>query len=122
MENKSAHIVRLAGSIIGITILISVIVIAIGTFSHWNTPVQYSNGFFTAGAIVIVIGVLSIAGGFEQRADFSITYAESAGQASIAERTQRMMADINQRYGVMVLLAGAGALLIFISIAISRFL
>ena len=122
MESKHTHILRLAGSILGITLFASAIVVAIGLFSQWNTPVQYSNGFFIAGVLVIVIGVFSIAGGFEQRANFPIIYAESAGQASIAERAQRMMADINQRYGMLVLLAGAGILLIIISIAIHRLL
>ena len=122
MEKKNSHILRLIGTILGLTILVSLIVLVFGMVSRWNTPVQYSNGFFMAGVLVIIFGIFSVAGGFEQRADFSILYAESVGQASIAERTQRMVAEINQRYGFMVVLIGVGILLIGISIIIGQFL
>jgi len=122
MEQKRSTFLRLVGVIVGLTLLISLIVIIVGMVYHWNKPVQFSNGFFAAGAIVIVIGTFSVTGGLEQRANFPILYAESAGQASISERTQRMMADINQRYGMMTLLMGVGALLIGISIAVNKLL
>ena len=93
-----------------------------GMFAHWQTSVQFSNGFFAAGMIVVVFGILSVAGGFQQRANFPLTYAETASQASISERTQRMIADINQRYGTMILMLGSGILLIVISVAIHQLL
>jgi hypothetical protein len=120
MEQKSSHVLRLAGITLGLALLVSLAVLVIGRFYQWNTTVQFSNGFFVAGAILIVLGVFSVAGGFGQRASFPLTYAESAGDASLTERAQRMMADINQRYGMMILLMGAGLLLIGISILIHR--
>lgn len=122
MEKRGSHLLRLTGIILGITLGAALIVLTVGLTLHWDQPVQFSNGFFAAGAIVIVLGTFSITGGFQQRGSFSITYAESAGQASLSERTQRMMTEINQRYGTMVVLLGAGLLLITISIFIGQFL
>lgn len=122
MVKKSTHFFGLVGVILGITLVVSLIVIIVGLVYDWDQPVQFSNGFFVAGAIVILLGTLSVAGGFQQRANFQMTYAESAGQASIPERAQRMMGDINQRYGVLVLMIGAGVLLIGISVAIGTLL
>jgi hypothetical protein len=116
------HFLRLAGKILGTTALISLAVFLAGYWLHWNQPVQYSNAFFTAGAILIVLGVYSVAGGFFQRANFGITYAESAGQANLAERNQRMAADITQRYGSMIYLMITGLLLLLIAVRIGRFL
>jgi hypothetical protein len=120
MSKDHSHMFRLLRTILGLAVLLSLIVAVVGLLLGWNTPVQFSNGFFAAGAIAVVLGLFSVAGGFGQRADFSVTYAESAGQASLAERTQRMMADINQRYGALVVLVAVGLLLIAISIAIPQ--
>lgn len=122
MKKRQAHILGLAGIVLGLTLLVSLTVVIIGMVLEWKTLVQYSNGIFAAGAVFIVLGILSVAGGFQQRASFSITYAESAGQASLSERAQRMVADINQRYGAMILLIGTGLLLIIISIGIHQLL
>jgi hypothetical protein len=122
MERKSSHILRWAGAMLGLTLLISLAVVAIGLLFQWNTPVQFSNGFFVAGALMIVMGILSVAGGFQQRTNFPLMYAQSAGQASISERTQRMLADIRQGYGTMIVMAGTGLLLIITAIAIHQLL
>lgn len=120
MEKKSSPILRLVGIASGLTLLISLVVLIIGFVFQWNSSVQFSNAFFAAGVIAILIGTLSVTGGFGQRGNFGMTYAESAGQASLPERTQRMMADINQRYGVLIMMFCTGILLIAISVAIPR--
>lgn len=120
MEKKISPVLRLLGTVLGVTLLVSLIVLGVGLVFQWNTPVQFSNGFFAAGTIVIILGTLSVSGGFQQRASFPLTYAETASHASIAERGQRMLADINQRYGAMVLMIGTGLVLMGISIAIPR--
>ena len=122
MEQKGSIFFRLLGTISGLTFPISLIVVGIGWFTHWKTAVQFSNGFFAAGLIVAVFGILSVAGGFQQRANFPLTYAETASQASLSERTQRMMTDINQRYGMLIVMSASGVLLIAISVAIHQLL
>ena len=122
MKKKNVSILGLVGIVFGLTLLISLVVIIVGLVLEWNSPVQFSNGFFGAGAVTLVLGILSVTGGFQQRADFPMVYAESAGAASISERAQRMMADINQRYGTMTFLISTGLLLIFISIGIHQLL
>jgi hypothetical protein len=122
MEKHEHHFLKLAGKIVGTTILIALAVLLLGYLLSWDQPVQYSNGFFVAGAILIVLGFYSVAGGFAQRANFGMTYAESAGQADLAERNQRTAADITQRYAAMIFLGITGLLLILIAIGIGQFL
>jgi hypothetical protein len=102
--------------------LIILAVLLLGYFLSWHQPVQYSNSFFIVGAIMVVVGVYTVAGGFAQRANFGMTYAESASQAGIAERNQRTAADITQRYGTMIFLVTTGLLLILIAVGIGQFL
>ena len=122
MEKASAHFLRLAGKILGTVVGISLILLLLGYFLQWDNPVKYSNAFFWAGAILIIIGVFSVTGGFQQRGNFGMTYAQSAGNANIAERNQYMAADITQRYGSMIFLVVAGLLLIGVAVLIGQFL
>lgn len=117
---KNHPYLRLAGKILGTTILIAIVILVLGYLLKW-AAVQYSNGFFVAGAILIVMGVLSVASGFFQRADFHLVYAETAGDANLAERGQRMAEDITQRYGNMIFLLATGGLLILISVGIGNY-
>jgi len=122
MENNGRQMLRLLGKILSATALISLAVLLIGYFLRWNDPFRFSNGFFAAGAILIVLGILSISGGFAQRANFGILYGESAGQMSSTERTQRMAADITQRYSSFIFLLVTGLLLMGISAVIGSLL
>ena len=119
-KRQDHHFLRLTGKIFGTTALISIAVLLLGYLLHWSKPTEYSNGFFIVGVILIVLGVYSVAGGFVQRADFKITYTESAGQANLAERGQRIASDITQRYGTMIFLSATGSLLILIAIGIGQ--
>ena len=120
MEKQSVQILRMAGKILGATALISAGVLITGYLLQWSEPVKFSNAFFVAGSVFIVLGIMSIAGGFAQRADFRMTYAETAGDANIAERNQRIAADITQRYGSMILLVTIGILLIVLAVVIGE--
>ena len=79
MEKQSILFLRLLGRISVAVGAISLVVLVIGNFYQWSNPVKFSNAFFTAGAILIILGLFSVAGGFMQRANFNITYSESAG-------------------------------------------
>lgn len=122
MEKKNNPILRLVGLILGSVLVISLVILLIGYIYQWDKPVRFSDAFFMAGAFVIVLGVFSVTGGFTQRANFNMMYAETAGQANQAERNQRWAAEITQRYGTMITLLTTGLLLIGIAVAIGQFL
>ena len=126
MEKNEHHFLKLAGKILGAVVIISLVVLLAGYLLHWSDPVKYSNGFFAAGAILIVIGVYSIFGGSinsdtsVQRLNSYMSYAQSAGQTNLAERSQRRAADMTQRYGTMIFLFVTGLLLIVIAVGIGQ--
>ncbi len=122
MEKASIHFLRLAGKILITVIAIALAVLLLGYFLGWHEPVKYSNAFFWAGAISVVIGVFSVTSGFQQRANFGMTYAQSVSDANIRERNQQMAADITQRYGSMIFMTATGLLLIGVAVAIGKFL
>jgi hypothetical protein len=115
---KSVFYLRFAGMIALAALILSILLGGIGWLLGWHTSTQYSNGFFVGGGALIVLGVFSVAGGFSQRADFKMTYARTASPASIGERAKQMIADINQGYNALIVLALTGALLIGIAVLI----
>jgi hypothetical protein len=122
MEKQSTFVLRLIGKILGTIFGISLIILLTGIVLHWSEPVKFSNAFFWAGAILIVIGLFSVTGGLQQRGNFGMTYAQTAGDANIAERTRHMTNDIIQRYGSMVFLVITGSVSICIAVLIGKFL
>jgi len=61
----------------------------VGLIARWSEPVQFNNDFFAAGAILIVLDFLFVSGGFSQRGNFNMTYAESADQANLQNGLNR---------------------------------
>jgi len=98
MEKKGAHFLRLAGLILGATLAISLLVLLIGYIYQWDKSVQFSNAFFAAGAVTIILGIFSITGKF----------------------AKHVVIEVAERYGVVILLLSTGLLLISIAIAIGR--
>ena len=121
MKEKGNRALRLLGLVLALTAAISLVVLIIALISRWNTSIQYSNGFFTAGAIMAIISTFIVLGGFRARSDFKTTFSQSAGDASLSERTQRMMKDVRQGYGALILFVGTAALLILLSVLIGQF-
>jgi hypothetical protein len=52
VEQKSSYVLRLAEMILGLTLIVSLIVVIIGIVYRWERPVQFSNGFFFAACSV----------------------------------------------------------------------
>lgn len=90
----------------------------LGVILSWKTAVQFSNGFFWAGAILIIFGVLSIFGGYGMRSDFGVVYSQSAGDANILERTKQWINDTEQSYSIYILLLIIGGILMLLSVLI----
>jgi hypothetical protein len=101
-----------------ITGIISAILVLAGLLLAWKTTVPFSNGFFWAGALLIVFGVLSVFGGYGMRSNFGVVYSQSAGDANILERTKQWIADTEQSYSFFILLLMSGAELILLSVLI----
>jgi hypothetical protein len=119
-ERIMIRILRLLAITFIVACAIGLVVASIGWLLHWNTTTQFSNGFFGAGAILIVLGLLSVLGGFGMRSDFKMLYSQSAGDMNTLERSKRWMADMTQGYGLFLFLLIPGVFLIGVSILVSN--
>jgi hypothetical protein len=113
-------IVRLLALTFVLACVIGLVMGAIGWLLHWNSTTQWSNGFFGAGAILIVLGLLSVMGGFGMRSDFKMLYSQSAGDMNTLERSKRWIADMTQGYGLFLFLLLPGIYLIGVSILVAN--
>ena len=103
-----------------ITGVISVLLVLLGLLLSWRSAVQFSNGFFWAGAILVVFGVLSVFGGYTSRSNFGVVYSQSAGDANLLERTKQWISDTEQSYSIYVLLLVSGLTLMGLSVLIDQ--
>jgi hypothetical protein len=53
------RILRLLAITFALACVIGLVILLIGWLLHWNSTTQWSNGFFGAGAILIVFGLLT---------------------------------------------------------------
>lgn len=83
--------------------------------------VSLSNRFFIGGAIVVLVSFASSWGNWGNRSDWRQTMAQSAGQANLAERNARMMADIAQVHALAFVMVPAGLIAIVIAVILGRF-
>jgi hypothetical protein len=118
MKKNLMHYLRLIGGAVLLAGLAGLIILGIGWLRGWHTTTQFSNGFFAAGGISIVIGLFSVMGGFSMRSDFKVLYSQSAGDMNLSDRARLWMADITQGYGALILFTLAGALLIGIAVLV----
>lgn len=82
------------------------------------SPVALSNRFFAGGVMVILISITSGLGNWGNRSDWRQMLAQSAGQANLAERNQRMVADIVQVYSLTWVMIPAGLVAILIAVLV----
>ena len=101
-----------------------VIVLAVAVWSSITRDfnlLSLSNRFFIGGVIAILISLASGIGNFENRSDWRQLLAQSAGQANLVERNQRMMADIVQVYSLAFTMIPAGLIAILIAVLLGQF-
>ncbi len=92
--------------------LVSAIVVAIiGWILGWKTSIQFSDGFFWAGAILISIGMVNLLGMFSQRTVSGLQYSQSAVHLDATERFNIWEADILHGYNLLAFLGISGLLL-----------
>src|SRR5512143_2077863 len=94
MPKQVRRLLKMVGRILGTTLIISLLILLVGFVYYWNSPGSFSDAFFMAGAIMIIIGIASVTGGF----------------------FQRMAAEITQRYRFLIFFTLTGLLLIGIAI------
>jgi hypothetical protein len=115
MVNK---FLRLLGVTLVVALVIGLVITAIGLLLRWDSPVKFSNIFFWVGAGLIILGIVSILGGYKMRSDFGVLYSQSSGDMNIIERSKRWAADISQAYDFNLILLLTGLFLIGFSILI----
>jgi hypothetical protein len=103
---------RLLCSTLLLSLLVAMLVSALGWLLGWKTTTQFSNGLFLPGGILIVLGILSVMGGYGMRSDFKVIYSQSAGDMSTAGRAKRWAADMTQGYSAFIFLLVTGGFLV----------
>lgn len=123
MEAVMSHLpwwLKLFVQILLVALLIALLVMGWSWMTGDFGTVSLSNRFFMGGVLAILISLGSGLGNFENRSDWRQMYAQSAGQANLTERTQRMMADIVQVYALAFTMVPAGLISILIAIALGQ--
>lgn len=93
----------------------------LGLILRWDSAVKFSNGLFWAGAILIVLGGLSILGGYGIRGDSTVQYGQTAGDMSVSERSKLWLKDMTQGYNMLILFLISGALTMGVSALVGSF-
>ena len=110
MKNKILRI--LIGAIL-ITIMSAIVVSIIGLKAEWKTSIQFSDGFFWAATIVILIGFISYYGYRRRATDWPPINVDPANRS-------KLWAADNSRGKILLLVFGiSGLMLIGLSILIS---
>jgi hypothetical protein len=87
------------------------VVVIIGLMLGWKTPTQFSDGFFWAGAIVILIGFVNLLGMFSQRTASGLQFSRSAVHLELADLYKIWKADVLHGYNLLAFLGFSGLLL-----------
>jgi hypothetical protein len=118
--SKSPRWLNMAGKILLVDLLITIFVAGWSWLTKDFGSLSLSNRFFIGGVIVVLISLASGLGNFQNRSDWKQLLAQSAGQANLNERTQRMMADMLQVYGLAFVMVPAGLIAILIAVFLGQ--
>jgi hypothetical protein len=98
-------------------LIISLVLLLLGVILGWSA-VQFSDAFFWAGSASIILGLLTVVGGFGMRSSFKTLYSQSSGDMNTLERTQQWIDETSHSYSAYVFLFVIGLILIGVSILI----
>jgi hypothetical protein len=104
-------IFRILVSAILFSLIGGIIVTIIGLFLKWKTPAEFSNGYFYAGAILIMIGLLFIVGSQNERTVTGLQYNWTAVKMDISERYKLWESDLSSGYNKLAFFGISGLLL-----------
>jgi len=103
-------ILRFLIIIIALTLIATGIVMVLGLILKWKTPAQFSDGFFLAGGILIVVGFISFLGSHNMEGLSGYQYAR-VNRYDRDEGFKLWTADLARGYNILALLGGSGLLL-----------
>lgn len=106
--------------ILFVDLIIALLVAGWSWIAKDSSMVSLSNRFFIGGVIAVLISLASGMGNFENRSDWRQIFAQSAGQANLTERNQRMIADIVQVYALAFVMIPAGLIAILIAVFLGQ--
>ncbi len=85
------------------------------------SALSLSNRFFVGGVVAVLISLASGMGNWGNRSDWRQMLAQSAGQANLGERNNRMLADVGQVYSLAFIMIPAGLIAILIAVIMGQF-
>ena len=106
-----------------ITVAASAIVVVIGLIARWQTPVQFSDGFFWAGVVQGGVGVLGSFGDKNMRFNAGVKYLQSPPQEKYSQlsgaedenaRVKRSLVDSGKSFNSYLLLFFSAILIILV--------
>jgi hypothetical protein len=103
-------ILRIILSALIFSLIAGAIVVGIGLYLKWKTPIQFSDGFFWAGAAVLSIGAVVLLGRSNQAPSGQMT-SQSAVDMGPSDRFKAWQADTMQGYRLVGFIGVTGLLL-----------
>jgi hypothetical protein len=101
---------RILVSAILASILAATIVVVIGIIRKWSSAEEFSNGFFWAGAIILMAGAVNSLSNLYQPTG-SAQYMQSVGVVDRKENMRIWQEDVLHGYHLLAFLGIAGVLL-----------
>lgn len=109
---------KLFGESLLFAVFIGAIIAILGYVNRWDTAIQYSNAFFTAGALVIVAGASSRLAAGQERSYFQ-GHMESLRDMSPGERAD-FIVQASSSARLVILGALSGIMLILVSVFVPK--
>ncbi len=95
------------------SLISGIIVFVIGLILKWKTFVQFSDGYFWAGAIFILIAFVNLWGMFSGRTVAGLQFSQSAVHLDASERFKIWDRDVLRGYNFLAFM-GISCLMMFI--------
>jgi hypothetical protein len=93
------------------SLISGIVVTIVGLILGWKTATQFSDAFFYTGAIMISIGLVTILGGFHERAVPGAYFGQTVHQMTMADRARRWSQEIFRGYNTLAFLGISGLVL-----------
>ena len=112
-------IIKMCGKAILLTVIVVILVGAIGYVNGWDTSLAYSNAFFIAGCLAIVAGASSRLGAGQEWTNFRSLHAESLRDMSSSEQAHFII-NASSSFSLVILGLLTGIWLILISVFVTE--